>query len=289
MTGGLAMRRSVVGAAAALGFFLLAFSKDASAGELPNDFSKAYAPAVDRLRDFYTHVTVTGSLKRELPQAKKSLEQTFIYRAAGTQVRLNVTTVANKGMKAKVGGSDLFMATRDGSLTTVRNPGSEVFDDAKQLNYGDTKSRIDDTCLLTFPYACVGQGTVLEYLRQSTVKVLSVKKIKRDDESLVKVNFHETTGRQDRSTQWSSWVLLSPAEGWAVREFSRTSGQGDAAVTYRGSVEYEGQQNGIPLASRIVSIKEKGPSHACVERETVLLDRYTPGAPGPEYFTGFDF
>ncbi len=289
MSGCSAMQRSVMVGAAALGVFLLVCSNRSSGGELPTDLSNAYAPAVERLRDFYTHVTVTGSLKREFPQTKKSLEQTFIYRAAGTQVRLNVTTVANKGMKAKVGGSDLYMATRDGSLTTVRNPGSEVFNDATQLSYGDTKSRIDDTCLLTFPYACVGQGTVLDYLRQSNVKILSVKRIKRDQESFVKINFHETTGRQDRATQWSSWVLLSPDEGWAVREFSRTSGQGDSAVTHRGSVEYDGQQNGIPLASRITSIKEKGPSHTCLERETVLLDNYTPGAPGPEYFTGFDF
>jgi hypothetical protein len=116
-----------------------------------------------------------------------------------------------------------------------------------------------------------------------------VKKIKRDDESFVKVTFNDITGRQDRATQWSSWFLFSPAEGWAVREFSRSTGQGDTAVTYRGSLTYDGEQNGVPLVSRILSIKEQGPKHTCVERETVWLEKYTAGAPGPEFFTGFEF
>lgn len=289
MAGGLAMRRALVGATIVLGALSLAHSERAAGGDLPNDFSQAYAPAVDRLRDFYTHVTVTGRLKRELPQTKKSVEQTFIYRAAGVQVRLNVTTVTSKGMKARAGASDLLMATRDGSLTTMRNPGSEVFDDARQLTYGDTKTRIDSTCLLTYPYTFGSHATIYEYLRQPTVTVLSVKKIKRDDESFVKVTFNDITGRQDRATQWSSWFLFSPAEGWAVREFSRSTGQGDSAVTYRGSLTYDGQQNGVPLVSRILSIKEQGPKHTCVERETVWLEKYTAGAPGPEFFTGFEF
>lgn len=286
---GLATRIAQVGAALVLVVLSVARSERAIGGDLPNDFSQAYAPAVARLRDFYTHVTVTGRLRRELPQTKKSVDQTFVYRAAGVQVRLNVTTVKSNGMKAKAGASDLFMATRDGSLTTNRNPGSEVFDDAKQLNYGDTKTRIDSTCLLTYPYTFGSHTTIYDYLRQPTVTVLSVKKIKRDEELFVKVNFNDVTGRQDRSTQWSSWFLLSPAEGWAVREFSRSSGQGDAAVTYRGSLTYDGDQNGIPLVSRILSIKEQGPSHTCVERETVWLEKYTAGAPGPEFFTGFEF
>jgi hypothetical protein len=289
MAGGLDTRRGLVGAALMLGVLSLVGAARAAGGDLPNDVAQAYAPAVDKLRDFYTHVTVTGRLKRELPQTKKSVEQSFVYRAAGMQVRLNVTTTGSKGMKAKVGASDLFMATRDGSLTTVRNPGSEVFDDAKQLNYGDTKTRIDSTCLLTYPYTFGSYATIYEYLRQPTVTVLSVKKIKRDDESFVKISFNDITGRQDRTTKWSSWFLLSPAEGWAVREFSRSTGQGDAAVTYRGSLTYNGQDKGVPLASRILSIKEQGPQHVCVERETVWLEKFTAGAPGPEFFTGFEF
>jgi hypothetical protein len=289
MPGGLATRRVLVGAALLLGVLSAARSERAVGGDLPPDIGNALAPAVDKLRDFYTHVTVTGRLKRELPQTKKFMEQTFIYRAAGTDVRLNVTTVTSKGMKAKAGASDLLMATRVGSLTTVRNPGSEVFDDAKQLNYGDTKSRIDSTCLLTYPYTLGSQISVYEYLRQPSVTILSVKKIKRDDESFVKINFNEVTGRKDRSVPWTSSVLLSPSEGWAVREFSRSTGQGNAIVTYRGSISYDGQQNGVPLASHILSIKEQGQEHTCVERETVWLEKFTAGAPGPEFFTGFEF
>lgn len=259
------------------------------AGEPPREFLQQYAPAVEKLRNFYTHATVFGTRKRELPQAGKSLEQQFVYRSAGAQVRLDVTTIANQGMGAKVGKSDMYMATGIGSLTTVRNPGSQVFDDARQLSYGDTRSRIESTCLLNYPYTFDSHATLYSFLQQPGVRAVQVKKIKRDDELLVKVSYSETAAREDRPTDWKSWFLLSPAEGWAIREYERSTGEGERMMTYRGTLTYEGAQDGVPLVKQIVTTQEQGPAHKCVVRESVMVSKIVPGDPAGHYFTAFDF
>src|SRR5262245_37802985 len=141
-----------------------------AAGDLPREFAQQYGPAAEQLRQFYTHATIAGALRRELPETGKLLEQRFVYRSAGAQVRLDVTTTASKGMGAKIGGSDMYMATGIGSLTTIRRPGSEVFDDARQLSYDDSKSRIENTCLLNYPYTFDSHQTIYDFLTQPNVK-----------------------------------------------------------------------------------------------------------------------
>lgn len=283
------MRRATVRIILTVAILLPSMAASLIGGELPREFEQQYSSAVGRLRDYYTHVTVSGTLKRELPQSNKSLEQKFVYRAAGPQLRLDVTTVANRGMGAKVGGSDMYMATRIGSLTSIRNPGSQRFDDARQLNYGDTKSRIDDTCMLNYPYTFANHATLYDFLKQPGVAAVEVKKIKRKSETLVKVSYRETAGREDSAVNWNSWFVLSPSEGWAVREYSRTTGDGDNAVTYRGSLSYDGQQDGVPLVKRIESLEEHGANRTCVAREVVLVSKFTAGDPDNQYFTAFDF
>lgn len=282
------MRRAVISISlAALSLLVSTSSTPSLAGDLPRDFVGQYAPAVEKLREFYSHVTVRGTLKHALPQQAKSLEQKFVFRAASPQVRLDVTTTANKGMNAKLGGSDMYMATSYGSLTTIRNPGSSTFDDARQLNYNDTKSHIESTCLLNYVYTFADHKTILDYLQQPNVQDVKITKIHREGETLVKITYRETSAADVRKSGPPAWFVLSPTEGWAVREYSRTVGEGTNAITYRGTLTYEGTKDTVPLVKGIESVQEQG--GARVTRDVVQVSKIVSGNPKDEYFTSFDF
>jgi len=268
---------------------LLGGSCQLQAGELPPELVSQYAPAVERLRQFYTHTTIQGQLNREFPVTGKSIEQSFVYRAAGVQLRMDLTTVGGKGGPDRPGSSELYMATRDGSLVTTRRPGDQAFDDARELKYGDTKLRIRDTCQLESPYTFGDHTTLLAFLQQSSVTAIKVTRVKRNGEVLYRIRYTEVAGREDRPETWQSWFLLAPAQGWAIREYSRSTGQGVAQVIFRGLLEYDLQADGMPLVTRIESSKDSGAPAVCQERAHVVVTKITSGDPSIQYFTAFDF
>jgi hypothetical protein len=281
--------RRLHGSALLMVLALVGITHRLQAGDLPPEFVSQYAPAVERLRQFYTHTTIHGQLKREFPVAGKSIEQNFVFRAAGVQLRMDLTTAGGNGVSNRPGSSELYLATRDGSLVSTRRPGDQVFDDARELKYGDTKLHIRDTCLLEYPYTFSDHPTLLSFLQQSNVIAVKVTRLKRNEEILYRIRYTEVAGREDRPETWQSWFLLSPAEGWAIREYSRATGQGDAQVTYRGSLEYELQADGMPLVVHIESSKEFGSPGVCQERTNVVVNTIKNGDPSIQYFTAFDF
>jgi hypothetical protein len=276
-------------AVAVLTIFVLFAASRLDGAELPGEFLQQYAPAVEKLQHFYTHATVQGTLKREMPQAGKSLEQKFVFRAAGVQVRLDVSTVTDNGMGNKPGSSDMYMATRDGSLVTIRRPGSKFFDDARELNYGDTKTHIEQTCQLSTIYSFANHATLIDFLRSGDVKAVKVKRFANQGDTYYKISYTEIAGREDRPATWQSWFVLSPSEGWAMRGFSRTLGDGAGQTTFRGSLSYTDQQDGIPFISGIESVQERGTDRVIVERDSIAVSNVAPGDPAIRYFTAFDF
>jgi hypothetical protein len=258
-------------------------------GELPGEFLQQYAPAVEKLQRFYTHATVQGTLKRELPLAGKSLEQKFVFRAAGVQIRLDVNTLSDNGAGSRPGGSDMYMATRDGSLVTVRRPGSKSFDDARELSYSDTKGHIEQTCQLQTIYTFGNHATLIDFLRSGDVKAVKVKRFSSQGDTYYKISYTEIAGREDQSATWKSWFVVSPSEGWALRGYCRTVGDGAGQMTFRGSLTYSGQQDGVPFVSGIESVQERGSEGVTVERDSIAVLNVVPGDPAIRYFTAFDF
>jgi hypothetical protein len=192
-------------------------------------------------------------------------------------------------MPNRPGSSELYLATRDGSLATTQRPGDQVFDDARELKYGDTKLHIRDTCLLESAYTFGDHETLLSFLQQSSVIAVKVTRLKRNGEILYRIRYTEVAGREDRPETWQSWFLLAPAQGWAIREYSRSTGQGNAQVTFRGSLEYDSQADGMPSVARIEFSKESGSPPVCQERDVVVVSKITSGDPSIQFFTAFDF
>jgi hypothetical protein len=257
-------------------------------GDLPSDFAAKYQPAAENLQRCYSHATISGTLRRENPRAKKLLEQQYVLRAAGAKFRLDITTTAEHGMGLEVGSTTSYIATPDGSLSSYRGPRSQVFDTASELSYSDVKSRIENGCPLIMPYKSVGQGTILEVLKLPNVRVDGVEKIQRDGETLVKVSYDESSGQKSQRAR-KSWFLLCPAEGWAVREYSRTTGDGDSEILHRGTLKYDGMHDGAPLVRRIEIWQEQGPRRECILHEIIEVSSFTPVDPSSYFFTAFTF
>ena len=230
----------------------------AVAGDLPADLVAKYQPATDSFKDCYSHCTVIGTLRREYPQSKKLLEQRYTYLAAGHSMRLDVTTTAAENMGTEVGSEMKLVATDIGSLVTYRRNSSNVFDTATEISYSDAKRRIEDGCPILSPFKAIGQGTVLDLLKLPSVRVAAVERVKRKGATYVRIRY------EDGDSQNKSWFLLSPSEGWAVRQYWHSTGQGGLQKIQRGNLSYEGTHDGAALVKRIECWQEEGPQQKCV-------------------------
>lgn len=268
----------------------LSFAASGLAADLPREVASQLGPAVERTRQVYTRATVQGNVRREWPLEHQAVEQQFVVRASGVRLRIDLTTTANIGTKARVGATDMYMATGIGSLVTARAPGETVFGNARELKYADTKAKIEDSCRLNEVYTFGSYGTVLEFLRQPGISAVQVQNLRQEGRPLVKVSFREVTGRADSPQAWKSYFVFSPTEGWGIREYARNTGVGDRETTYRGKLNYAGTREGVPIVEQIHHVEEQGGKQKkVVLRETVIISQFHPGQPPEKFFTAFDF
>lgn len=254
-------------------------------GELPHSFIKAYKPALQKLISAYTNVTVEGTISHQLPQAHKSREQSFAYWAAGTSSRLDVTTTASQGMGGKLGSTEVLLSTPGASLSASWEPDSPAFDTARELSDGDARSSIETTSRLFQPYALDERENILEHLKRDSVRIVSYREVALEGRDVVKISYNDTLFEAGRKAEWKAWLILSPSEGWALRQYSRTTGEGDRQVTFQGSLEYGGvSEDGVPLLQRIDCWKQQGRSQTYFERDVISISRFVLGTPSQYYF-----
>jgi hypothetical protein len=262
--------------------FTLALSTAATAGELPRELTSAYRPAVERLKDGYTKISIEGTSTLVLPDDRFRAQE-FIMRADGKRRRLDVKIADQRGMKLKVGAIEMRMATPYGSLVTYTLPDSEFFDDARETSYNDTVAEIDSGSLMNYPYALDSNGTILDMLLSPGVKVTGVRKFKAEGLPMVEIKYQERGTYAGYYGVWDSSLVLSPAEGWALRGFTRTSGR----FTQRANVSYSGSEEGIPLLSSIET--ETVANGRATRRESILVNQIKLGAPDDYFFTAFAY
>ena len=161
------------------------------------------------------------------------------------------------------------------------------------MSYEESRARIEQLFPFNRPYDFESSGTLLELLRRSQVNVLAIQKTMQNGQSLVKVRFEEVgtppIGVRNGPVEERSYVMLSPAEGWAMRGYLKTTGRGADETRYRGTVSYNGSRNGVPVVDRIESWQEKGPKRTCVLHEIVQVSSFVTGDPPDVVFTGDGF
>lgn len=257
----------------------------AARAQLPPEIVNQYRPAVEKLQRAYTRVTIEGTSRLAFPGQDKSREQRFVMRAGGQLRRLDVTTLHQQRMELKVGGKEMRMATPWGSLSTYTAPGSDFFDDAKQIPYDQVVAEIDESSLLNYPYSLNSTGTILDMLLKSSVKVTSTEVVESEGLKLVRINYEETARYADHQGRWKSWLVLSPAEGWALRGFTRSSDSG--RITQRASLSYSGLRDGVPLLQSIQTETAQG--RTPTRREEIQVTKIKLGKPDSFYFDSWSF
>ena len=261
---------------------------DAARAQLPRDIVSQYRPAVEKLRKAYTHASFEGTSTLVYPRQQKSREQSFVMRAAGEKRRLDLTTLKQRGMGLQVGATEMRMATPYGSLSSYTAPGAKFFDNAQQTPYAETVTQIDNGSLLNYPYSLSSTGTILDMLLRPGVKVTSATTFKSKGQALVQINYEETAKHAGHMGLWKSSVVLSPTEGWCLRGFTRTSGQGSDAITERAKLSYSGVNNhGIPLVQSIEAETLAGKSS--IRQEAIGVSKIKFGDPDDYYFGSYSF
>ncbi len=258
----------------------------ASAADLPSEFVRQYQAATAEFTRCYSHATVTGTLLREYPQQGKRIEQHCVLRASGKRLRLDITNLAQENMDATIGKVMTYVATPVGSLETCAAPRPSSSKTPASWATAKSEARIETLCPLMSPFKAAGQGTVLELLQGSGIRVVSSQRIHHDGEELVRVVFDEHGGAAGASP---SYFLLSPQEGWALREYYRVTGSGESQRLRRGRIAYEGMHEGAALVKRIECWDEQGPKRRCTLHEVVTVSNFDPTEPRDYYFTSFAF
>jgi hypothetical protein len=258
-------------------------------GEVPRDFSQQYGPATRKIQQFYTHAVATGTIVREYPLEERKQELTYEYRADGMNFRLDVSTRSwRRGIEER-GNKESYLATPTASFHGWGAAKAMPIDDSKELSYSETKARIEKIFPYNQPFGFATDGTVLDLLRSPGILVAGIAKTKYEGREMVKVRFGEGADVRNRSPEEHSYVLLSPAEAWAVRGYCKVVGRGANQMIYRGTVSYGGMREGVPIADRIETWQEKGPSRTCVAHEVVNISRVTTGDPSWVTFTADGF
>ena len=258
----------------------------AKAGDLPGDFLEKYRAATADYSRCYSNASMSGTLLREYPQAKKKLEQRT-RTALPRKMRLDITTTAQENMGATVGMEINYIATPEGALETWHTGDVPRFQNARELPYAETKSKIETLCPLLSPFKAVGQGTMLDVLSLDNVRIHSYQPIKRGNQTLIKIVYDELDG--PRKPIHRSWCLLSPDEGWAMREYWRISGEGDAQRVRSGKLDYDRVYRGAALVQRLETWEDRGAKRVPYSHEIIEITSFDTRTPDKFYFTGFAF
>jgi hypothetical protein len=253
---------------------------------LPQEFTSAYRPALEIIKQTYTNATIEGTLKQDFPQAGRSVQQQFVLRSKGPWFRLDATAIPPKSSRAKTGGTQVFLATPDASLQTYQTPGNQMFDfsSIKEDSYGEAKTRIRDLCPINYAYSFDNQTSILDMLQSGNVRITSFKTGKLNDQRMFQINYLQEVDPDGQQGPWTCSILISPEEGYAMRQYSRTTGRGDAAVTIRGSLSYGLDHNGIPLVERIERRREQGARAALIQRDNLNITSFNTQTPDMIYF-----
>jgi hypothetical protein len=263
---------------------VLTVSGLASAGNLPRELTEAYEPAVSRIRGVYDYVTVKGTVLREYPQRRESISQEYTLRNSGDKSRLDIKTTSSYKGGLNVGTVEVYLAAPEASFYGIGDNGTPAIDTSRELTYAEAKLRVDRAFPVEKPYAMASGTTLLEMLQQPQISIGEVKKLTHRGQQFVKIVYDRPLSGGENLDDRLSYVLLSPSEGWAVREYSRTTGRGAGMKISKGKISYSGRKDGVPFVEKIETWEYEGSQQACVLHEVVNISRFEPGDPNMIFF-----
>jgi hypothetical protein len=178
-----------------------------------------------------------------------------------------------------VGTTDIVLATPDASLSGTHSPRQRISNNMQEDTYSAAQTMVRDLCPIHLAYSLDNQTTILQMLQSGGVKITSFKRGKRDGEPMVQIKFDAQNGPNGRYGPWKGTLLISPAEGYALRHYEYTTGSGSHAITVSGALTYGLNNKGIPLVQKIDRRQEQGTAHALVERSVLDVSSFDTDPP----------
>ena len=155
--------------------------------------------------------------------------------------------------------------------------------------YGEASTTIRDMCPVTFPYTMGTQGTILDMLQSGGTKITSFKRGKLDGEPMIQINYEQQVDPDGNYGPWKCTLHIAPEEGYSLRTFSRTAGQGDRLVTVSGSLNYSLNSRSVPLLSSFERTQLRGGSGQVTERQSITISDFDTERPSPFIFSADGF
>lgn len=250
---------------------LLLISSRAVGGEIPREFLEQYQPFAERGMALYSQVTLEGTIVRN--EGNEVLWRNFVCRHDGDKFRLDLTSLPTPHSQGFNGEteSEVYIARPNGSLRAERASAitKYVIETYSPADYPELLSEIYNRTSVVTPYRSLGLP-ILELLRSPRVTVKSITPISKDGREFVEI---QAQGQSTESSKviYDTTILLSPAEGWAVREYTdsdeawfakqKDKDPDDYGTKIRWTLDYDGMKNGIPILNRVEYQEWRGRPH----------------------------
>lgn len=261
---------------------------DRARAQLPGDFVAEYGQALERMQNAYSSCSVRGTISTEYPPSGRSIARRFTLRMAGSQSRIDARVTAQNGMDVAVGGTDIFLAQPGASLQAYRNGSGEITNQPYiEDGYNQATTSIRDLMPLSFPYTMGGQRSILAQLQSGDVKITSFKRGTVNGERMIQIKYVQHVDPDGRQGPWNCKLLIAPHEGYALRQFSRTAGQGSGQVTTSGTLSYTLNADEVPLLQQFDRTERRGGVE--VERQTYSISKFDTERPKSYLFSADGF
>ena len=246
-------------------------SSRAVGGEIPREFLEQYQPFADRGMALYSQVKLEGTIVRN--GGNEVLWRNFICQYDGKNFRLDLTYLPSPHSQGFNGGteSEVYIASPNGSLRAECASAITKFviESYSPADYPELLSEIYNRTSCVTPYRNLGLP-IIEMLRSPRVTVESIAPISKDGREFVEI---KAQGKSTESSKvvYDTTILLSPAEGWAVREYTdsdeawfakqKDKDPDDHGTKIRWTLDYDGMKDGIPILKRVEYQEWRGRPH----------------------------
>jgi len=244
---------------------------------LRDEVLKEYPLALEKLERFYGHVRIAGrgSHRAGLGKPKLVIEYTVEFLRNDDSIRLvkGVTADSRGPLETRA-----FVTRPRLSFTAARNAESQQFA-LQSISPGpsDEARLIGLHARLCFSPFSVGELNLRDSLKSPDFTIKGASRAVHGGRECIKISVERTAS----GVVVSGSLIVDPHAGWVLREYETAMLSGGR--TSRGTVEYEGERDGIPLLRRakLVYFRDGVPE----QTDELTVDRITVEDVPDEEFT----
>ena len=258
---------------------------EVGAGQISEEaFFGEYRPAYERLRQFYTNITIAGTLtKSEWTFAGDVRPEVHTLRAGGDRFRVDRARSAKS--PGNVGQVQASVVGPKSVFTVRRSEGKDDFILRRvRPREKDELQRISlRSSFLFAPFTTRSSvRDIIQKLTLPKVKITAIEDVTQGGEALVRVSYTEDLTFNKNKLTYLGWLLFAKDKSWALRgSFHRlepTNGE-----EYWSDIQYDGADDGNRLLASVEYWRIANGKRIHIQRFEV--DELVPGPPPEREFS----